>query len=66
MQKAVVVALTAAVDEGSAGLSLTVEIPAHSVSSTAALLQRQQAHVCTTHEEEQTGMRRHTRRVRQQ
>lgn len=48
MQKAVVVALTAAVDEGPAGLSLTVEVPAHGVPSAAALLQWQQAHVCTT------------------
>lgn len=49
MQKAVVVSLAAAVDEGSAGLSVTVEVPVHGVSSAAALLQRQQAHVCTTH-----------------
>lgn len=55
MQKAVVVSLTAAVDEGSAGLSVSIEVPAHSVSSAAALLQWQQAHVCITHGE--TGMR---------
>lgn len=64
MQEAVVVALAAAVDEGSAGLSPAVEVPAHRVSPTAALLQRQQARVCSTRQEEQTGMRRHTRRGR--
>lgn len=44
VKEAVVVSFTAAVDEGSAGLNMTVEVPAQCVSFTAALLHGQQAH----------------------
>lgn len=52
LKEAVVVSFTAAVNEGPAGLNLTVKVPAQSVSSTAPLLHGQQAQVCrscTTH-----------------
>lgn len=46
LKEAVVISLTATVDERPAGLNLTVEVPAQSVSPTAALLHGQQAQVC--------------------
>lgn len=44
VKEAVVVSFTAAVDEGSAGLNMTVEVPAQCVFFTAPLLHGQQAH----------------------
>lgn len=46
VKEAVAVSFAATIDEGSAGLSVTVEVPTHCVPSTAALLHGQQAHVC--------------------
>ena len=52
VEEAVAVAVTAAVDEGPAGLSLTVKVPAQSVFSTVPLLHWQLAKIfwsCRTH-----------------
>jgi len=45
LEEAVVVSFTAAVDEGPAGLNLTIKVPAQSVLSTVPLLHGQQAQV---------------------
>lgn len=52
VEEAVVVSFASTVDEGPAGLNLTVKVPAQSVSSTVPLLHGKKAHVswsCRTH-----------------